>query len=168
MPGRWQGLLTVLAPGWGSGEETSLVLALELAPTQGSPLLAPVLEAAPCRTGDESCRGGGQGPGGFPGSWPLPVPSLQPACESAEPCKAARLVHGVRQRPPLAAPGQASAGKGGWTRGADGGRGTYLTLAVRMRPACCKPVRAMYIRRISLVPCGQHYPGQRAPTSGQP
>lgn len=81
MPGRRQGLLTVLAPGWGSGEETSLVLALELAP-----LLAPVL--------DGSCRGGGQGPGGFPGSQPLPVPSLQPACESTEPCQAARLVYG--------------------------------------------------------------------------
>lgn len=121
------------------------MLALELAP-----LLAPVL--------DGSCRGGGQGPGGFPPS-SQPVSQLTPA----------RLHAWSTDE---AAPFSGCPGTGlcwaGWTRGADGGRGTYLTLAVRMRPACCKPVRAMYIRRISLVPCGQHYPGQRLPTSGQP
>lgn len=34
-----------------------------------------------------------------------------------------------------------------------------------MRPACCRPVRAMNNRRISLVPCGQKCEGQKRPSS---
>lgn len=32
-----------------------------------------------------------------------------------------------------------------------------------MRPACCRPVRAMNNRRISLVPCSQKCEGQSSP-----
>lgn len=42
---------------------------------------------------------------------------------------------------------------------------TYLILEVRMRPACCRPVRAMNNRRISLVPCGQKCEGQKQSSS---
>ena len=99
----------------------------------------------------------GQDPGGFPRQ-PSPPPP-QPRSELSP----------TRLYPPSwegAAPSSSCSSTGLCWAGVQGGRGgcgTYLTLAVRMRPACCRPVRAMYMRRISLVPWGRHCPGQRPP-----
>lgn len=97
----------------------------------------------------------GQDPSGFPRQ---PPPAPKPRGEPSP----ARL----SPRPGRGGPSSSRSGTdlcwaGG--QGGKGGCGTYLTLAVRMRPACCRPVRAMYMRRISLVPWGRHCPGQRPP-----
>lgn len=100
-------------------------------------------------------------------SAPYSEPSRHPLHQPASECSSlVPAPHPAQARPVPSyfCPRWASAGQ---VYPSSRGNGTYLTLVVRMRPACCSPVRAMYSRRISLVPCGQQCEGQKLPPGAQ-